>query len=108
MKLLLDENIPRKLKNDLTEFEVFTVQDMGWNGKKNGELLELMISNRFDALITADKHLQNQQNFKKYSIPVLTLNVRLLTYQHMIGLLPELRKRLNSELPSGPTLISQT
>jgi predicted nuclease of predicted toxin-antitoxin system len=72
MKLLLDENLPKKLKNDLADFEVFTVQEMGW--KTNGELLELMISNGFEALITADKNLQNQQSFKKYPIPVLTLN----------------------------------
>ena len=107
MKLLLDENLPKKLKNDLIDFEVLTVQDIGWNGKQNGELLELMISNRFDALITADKNLKNQQNCKKYPLPVLTLNVKLLTYQHMINLLPELRRLLNKELPKGSTIISE-
>lgn len=107
MKLLLDENLPKKLKNDLTDFEVYTVQDMGWNGKENGELLKLMISNGFEALITADKNLQNQQNFKKYPIPVLTLNVTLLTYQHMVKLLPGLQQLLNGQLPNGPTIISE-
>ena len=107
MKLLLDENIPKKLKSDLIDFEVYTVQEMGWNGKQNGELLELMISNGFEAFITADKNLKNQQNFKKYPIPVLTLNVTLLTYQHMFNLLPELRRLLNVQLPNGPTIISE-
>ncbi len=107
MKLLLDENLPKKLKYDLTEFDVFTVQEMGWNVKQNGELLELMISNGFEAFITADKNLQNQQNFKKYPIPVLTLNVKLLTYQHMVSLLPELTRLLNRQLPNGPTIISE-
>ena len=107
MKLLLDENLPKQLKNDLMDFEVFTVQEMGWSGKQNGELLELMISNNFGVLITADKNLQNQQNFIKYQIPVLTLNVRLLTYQHMVNLLPELRRLLKGQLPNGPTIISE-
>ena len=107
MKLLLDENLPKKLKNDLADFEVFTVQEMGWSGKQNGELLELMISNGFEALITADKNLQNQQNFKKYPIPVLTLNVKLLTYQHMLKLLPKLREQLLEPLPNGPIIISE-
>ena len=107
MKVLLDENLPKKLKNDLTNFEVFTVQEMGWNGKQNGELLELMLSNGFNTLITADKNLQNQQNFKKYPIPVLTLNVKLLTYKHMVNLLPELRRLMNEQLPNGPTIISE-
>lgn len=107
MKLLLDENLPKKLKNDLTDFEVFTVQEMGWSGKKNGELLELMLLKEFDVLITADKSLQNQQNFKKYPIPVLTLNVMLLTYKHVANLLPELRHLLTEKLPNGSIIISE-
>jgi hypothetical protein len=39
------------------------VQEKGWNGKSNGELLHLMLSDGFDALITVDKKLQHQQNF---------------------------------------------
>ena len=39
MKILLDESLPRKLRNDFNEeHEVLTVRDMGWLGKKNGEL----------------------------------------------------------------------
>ncbi len=44
MKILLDENLPKKLKVDFgTEHEVKTVRDMGWLGKKNGELLGLIV-----------------------------------------------------------------
>ncbi len=73
MKLLLDENIPRKLKRDLNEHEVYHVIDKGWQGKKNGQLLALMLKDGFDTLITIDKNLKYQQNFKKYPIPVLVL-----------------------------------
>jgi predicted nuclease of predicted toxin-antitoxin system len=45
MKLLLDENLPKKLKIDFQGHEVYTVRDMGWNGIKNGELLKLLVSN---------------------------------------------------------------
>ncbi|MBC6400374.1 MAG: hypothetical protein GDA37_05060 [Ekhidna sp.] len=107
VKLLLDENVPRKIKNDLPEFEVFTVQEMNWNGKKKGELLALMLNDGFQVLITTDKNLQNQQNFNKYPVPVLMLNVKLLTYPHVFKLLPELKNRLNSDLPNGSTFISQ-
>ena len=80
---------------------------MGWNGKQNGELLQLLLSKGFNALITADKNLQNQQNFKKYKIPVLVLNVKLLTYDHLNRLIPRLLKALSSELANGPTIISE-
>ena len=76
MKLLLDENLPKRLKADLINHEVYTVRDKSWNGIKNGELLKLMLLDGFDALLTFDKNLQYQQNFLKYSIPVLVLNAK--------------------------------
>ena len=51
MKLLLDESLPRRLKNELSQHEVTTVPEMGWAGKTNGELLELA-AGTFDAFIT--------------------------------------------------------
>ena len=106
MKLLLDENLPRKLKKDLSDFEVFSVQEVGWGGKQNGELLELMIKNDFDVLITADKNLHNQQNFKKYPIPVIVLSALLITYEHLAPLTPKVRELLNAKLKAGPNIIS--
>ncbi len=65
MLLLLDENLPKRLKLDFPEYEIFTVRDRQWNGIKNGELLKLLLENLFDALLTYDKNLQHQQNFSK-------------------------------------------
>ncbi len=39
MRLLLDENLPKRLKQDFPEQEVFTVREKGWNSIKNGPLL---------------------------------------------------------------------
>ena len=63
MRLLLDENLPKRLKADFPEHEIFTVRDKGWNGIKNGELLQLMVADNFNALLTFDKNLQHQQIF---------------------------------------------
>jgi len=55
MKILLDESLPRKLRNNFgLEHEVFTVLDKGWLGKKNGELLKLMIEDKFELFVTVD------------------------------------------------------
>jgi predicted nuclease of predicted toxin-antitoxin system len=43
MRLLLDENLPKRLKTDFVEHEIYTVRDKGWNGIKNGQLLQLMV-----------------------------------------------------------------
>lgn len=42
MQVLLDECVPRPLKRELPDYQVRTVVEMGWSGKKNGELLQLM------------------------------------------------------------------
>jgi hypothetical protein len=47
MRVLLDECLPRKLKNDLSGHDVRTVPEMGWAGKKNGELLQLAAQHLF-------------------------------------------------------------
>lgn len=74
MKILLDENIPAKLKLDFGEaYQVKTVRDMKWLGKKNGELLGLAAFNGFDVFITLDKNLKNQQNLDKVQIKFFVL-----------------------------------
>ncbi len=60
MRLLLDENLPGRLKYDFSDHEIYTVRDKGWQGIKNGELLKLMTEEKFDALLTFDKNLQHQ------------------------------------------------
>ncbi len=105
MKLLLDENLPKRLKKDLSPHITFTVSDMGWNGKKNGELLQLLLLNKFDVLITFDKNIQHQQNFHKYSVPVLVLNASDNTYLTLKNLAPILQTLLATDLPPGPTTV---
>ena len=68
MKLLLDEQMPRKIIRHFPEsYTIDHVQLMGWSGIKNGALLELAAGEGYDALISADKNMpyqQNQQNLK--------------------------------------------
>lgn len=52
MKLLLDECTPRRLKRDFAGHQVFTVDDVGLKGVKNGELLRAAVDKGFDVLIT--------------------------------------------------------
>ena len=55
MRILLDECAPRPLKRELTDYEIRTVVEMGWSGKKNGELLRLMSQEGFTILLTIDE-----------------------------------------------------
>ncbi|RNI23705.1 hypothetical protein [Rufibacter latericius] len=106
MKLLLDENLPKRLKLDFPDYQIFTVSDKGWNGKKNGELMQLLLQESFDALLTFDKNLQHQQNFQKYALPVLVLNAPDNTYLTLQTLVPAIRQVLATPLTPGSTTIT--
>lgn len=88
MKILLDESIPQKLRNDFgKEHEVWTVRDKGWLGKKNGELLKLVSGDSFDLFITVDRNLRYQQNLTTLSLRVVVLcglDNRHVTLQKLI------------------------
>ena len=106
MKLLLDENLPKRLKKDFVDHEIYTVRDKGWNGIKNGQLLQLMVDNGFDALLTFDKNLQHQQNFHKYTIAVFVLSALNNTYPELNKLSLKIADYLKQEsLPVGPLII---
>ena len=107
MRLLLDENLPKRLKLDFTEYEIYTVRDKEWNGIKNGELLKLLIENKFDALLTFDKNLQHQQNFEKYTIAVFVLSAKINSYSELTNLTAKIKEYLNCQtLPIGGITIT--
>jgi predicted nuclease of predicted toxin-antitoxin system len=82
-KLLLDENLPRQLKRYFSSsFDVISVPDLGWQTKKNGELLSSMVAKGITHLVTADRNLRFQQNLDKFSVIVVVIrsfDIRLKT-----------------------------
>jgi hypothetical protein len=74
-KVLLDESLPRKLKNFLKDVcDPKTVTEMRWNAKTNGDLLSFAKDAGFEILIIVDKNLVHQQNLSKYGIQVVLLD----------------------------------
>ena len=74
LRLLLDENLPKKLKYRFGDgFDVTTVPERGWNWLKNGELLNATGQAGIEYLITADKNLSYQQNLTDRQIAVVVL-----------------------------------
>ncbi len=54
MKIIIDECVPHIVKQRLPHRQIKTVQEMGWAGVKNGELLKL-VEAEFEVFITSDK-----------------------------------------------------
>ena len=72
MKVLLDECVPRPLRRALTGHAISTIEETGWKGLKNGELLG-QAEGVYDAFVTADKNLRYQQNMAQRRIAILEL-----------------------------------
>ena len=88
MKVLLDENLPRKLAGHLVGHECRTVVACGWSVKKNGDLLALG-DPQFDVLLTLDKNLPYQQNLDTRRIAVLIVRARSNRSQDLLPVVPE-------------------
>lgn len=87
MKILLDHNLDRRLKNSLTDYETATTQERNWADVLNGEILVLAEENGFDVLLMADTNIKSQQNLSRRKISILVLrafNNRLATHAEII------------------------
>ncbi|MEN8180314.1 MAG: DUF5615 family PIN-like protein [Pseudomonadota bacterium] len=89
MKLLLDECLPRRLKQSFSDYEVSTVPEMGWAGTKNGELLRLAVES-FDVFITADLNLSYQQNLTQSQLAVIALAAPTNRLEDLLPLIPQI------------------
>ena len=98
MRILLDEDLPRRLGALLIGHETSTVQRSGWSGIKNGRLLALAAT-KFDVFLTMDGGLEFQQNLKTLPVAVLIMEALSNRIEHLEPLVPEVLKELNHILP---------
>ena len=100
MRVLLDEDLPRRLGALLLGHECSTVPRSGWAGTKNGELLALAAT-RFDVFLTMDLNLEFQQNLA--TLPMAVLVVRALSnrIEHLVPLVPAILKALDNVPPKA-------
>lgn len=97
MRILLDECLPKRLRNELKPHQVSTVPEMGWAGIKNGALLKLA-EKKFDVFLTVDQNLTFQQSLTALNLSIITLaapsndigDLRPLTPQ-VLEVLPNIR-----------------
>jgi len=95
MRILLDESLPRRLRNSFPGHEVATVPETGWSGLENGELLQLAAS-RFDLFVTADQNLEYQQNLSSLPLSVAVLAAPSNRVEALLPLVAQLLARLDN------------
>ena len=107
MKILLDECLNWRLKGEFESHDVFTVQDMGWSGIVNGQLLTKASEEGFEVFVTIDKNLKFQQNLKKYKVAVVVLQTRLNRMEYVRPLIPIVLSQLKQMVPGEVYEIKQ-
>jgi hypothetical protein len=98
MRILLDEDLPRRLGGMLSGHETATVQRRGWSGIKNGKLLALA-ADEFDVFLTMDGNLEYQQNMLTLPIAVLVVEAVSNRIEHLAPLVPNILRELNHIQP---------
>jgi predicted nuclease of predicted toxin-antitoxin system len=99
VRVRLDEQLPRQLARPLAGHEVRTVQQQGWAGLKNGELLRRAEENGFEAFITADQNLQFQQNLSRSSLRIVVLLAPNNALEDLIPLVSDILSALPNLQP---------
>jgi predicted nuclease of predicted toxin-antitoxin system len=97
-RVLLDENLPRKLRRELPDCVVRTVQEEHWTSFANGQLLRRAQTN-FDVLLTADRRLQFQQNLAQFEIGVVVIVTPNLRFRVIMGVIEQVRSAIAAVRP---------
>jgi predicted nuclease of predicted toxin-antitoxin system len=99
MRVLLDENVDRKLKRSFDpQHTVVTAREHGWGGTSNDDLLHLA-SEEFDVLVTLDKNMQHQQHLPGYDLAVILISARSSQRSAIEPAMPEVNSLLKSVKP---------
>ena len=99
MKVLLDENLDHRLRKHLGSHQVFTTSYMGWDGFKNGKLLQAAEDEDFDVLITGDQTLSYEQNLTGRRLAIVALSS--VEWRIIRNYLPEILAAVDIAVPGS-------
>lgn len=94
MKIILDECVPKRLKQYCGANDVSTVREMGWASLVNGELTKRMTNAGVEVFITIDKNLRHQQNVAALPFGIIVLDAKTNRLPDILPLIPSLLREL--------------
>jgi predicted nuclease of predicted toxin-antitoxin system len=89
VRVLLDECVDARLAREISGHDVTTVPKAGWAGLKDRPLLERAEA-VFDAFVTTDRNLENQQNLANYDLAIIVLEAKTNRLADLKPLVPSL------------------
>jgi len=97
--------MPTKLRRDLPEFFIHTVQEEGWAGLENGALLKRAVEH-FDVLLTVDQRLRYQQNVSSFAIGIVVIETGDTTVGNLQRVLPEIRSAIDTVMRGNVRVVA--
>ncbi len=95
----------RRLKRHFPEeVEAATVRERAWGSKKNGELLAIA-QEEFDALLSADRGIPDQQDLSRFDLVVVILRAKSNRYQDLAPLMDEAGAALLGARPGQAVIV---
>ena len=93
--MLLDECVPKRLKREFSDYEISTVDEAGFKGLKNGNLIRAA-DGKYDVLITVDKNMRYQQNISKLPLAIIVLSSFSNRFESLMPLVPKALESLKN------------
>jgi predicted nuclease of predicted toxin-antitoxin system len=107
MKILLDEHLDWRLKRLLPDADVVHLDELGWKGKGNGELLADAQA-MFDVLLTPDQNIPAQQKMNEFALGIIILRAFSNARRDLEKLMPLVAEALEIIHPHEVVLIYQS
>ena len=99
MKVLLDECVPQRLRNDLPGHECQCAGYAGFAGLANGDLLAAAEAAKFDVLLTVDRGFAYEQNLGSRQIAILIFGTKSIRLEDLLVHIPSALVALRSIKP---------
>jgi predicted nuclease of predicted toxin-antitoxin system len=99
-RILLDACIPKRLKQEFGEHEVWTAKEARLNSVDDGQLLDAM-ADRFDILVTMDKSIGFQQRLEGRPVAIVLLRAKSNRLPDLLPLVPKLAQALREARPGN-------
>jgi len=99
VKVLLDENLDRRLRNNLGVHELFTASYKGWDGLKNGKLLQAAEDDDFEVFLTGDQTLRYEQNLSRRRLAIIVLSS--VEWRILKDHLPQIISAIDNAVPGS-------
>jgi hypothetical protein len=106
-RVLLDEQLPKKLLREFTGFFVRTVPQMGWSGLKNGPLSQ-RIAGEFDVFVTGDKNIPHQLSVSSFPYGVILFDTPSTKLEVLLPYIPAATQAASTISPGELIRIGST